>query len=160
MKSFLAGIIIAIVTTCLDQYSKDYIFAMLLDKDANQMEVLPFFNLVIVHNFGVSFGMFNDIPYGHLILSVVALVITIMLLIWMWRAQKFYLEVALGLIIGGAIGNIIDRVRFGAVADFLDFHAGAYHWPAFNLADSAVFVGVAMILLENFITGKGGENVK
>lgn len=160
MKAFIVGLIIAIVTAFLDQYSKNYIFTMLLNKDLNQIQILPFFNLVRVHNFGVSFGMFSDIQYGQVILSIIAIVITILLLIWMWKAKKIYLVSALGLIIGGAIGNIIDRVLYGAVADFLDFHVGIYHWPAFNLADSAVFVGVAMILLENVITDNGEKNVK
>lgn len=160
MKNFIIGVIIAIVTALLDQYSKAYVFAILLDKDRNEMQIFPFFNLVIVHNFGVSFGMFNNVQYGHLILSVVAILITIVLLVWMWRARKLYLDVALGLIIGGAIGNITDRVLYGAVADFLDFHVGTYHWPAFNLADSCVFVGVVLILLENVFTAKGEGNVK
>lgn len=160
MRVFVFGIMIAVITASLDQYSKDYIFSLLLDKDSNHIEVLPFFNLVMVRNFGVSFGMFNDIQYGHLILSVIAIIITIFLLLWMRKITKMYLGVALGLIIGGAIGNIIDRVRYGAVADFLDFHVGLYHWPAFNLADSAVFVGVVMILLENVITEDGEKNVK
>jgi signal peptidase II len=160
MRIFISGIIIATITAFLDQYSKYYIFNMLQEESSRQIEVLPFFNLVMVHNFGVSFGMFNDIPYGHLVLSSLAIAITIILLIWMWRAQKLYLGVALGLIIGGAIGNITDRINYGAVADFLDFHIAGYHWPAFNLADSAVFIGVALILLENFITEKKDENVK
>jgi signal peptidase II len=160
VKNFIIGIIIAIVTTISDQYSKAYVFSMLLDKDSHEMQILPFFNLVVVHNFGVSFGMFNNVPYGHLILSVVAIAITVILLVWMWRAKKLYLTSALGLIIGGAIGNITDRVIYGAVADFLDFHIGEYHWPAFNVADSCVFVGVALILLENFFTAKGEENVQ
>lgn len=159
MKGFLTGILLALIVASLDQYSKYYIFSLLEAEADKQITLLPFFNLVMVHNFGVSFGMFNDIPYGYLILSVVAIIITMVLLVWLWREQKLYLNVALGLIIGGAVGNIIDRVRFGAVADFLDFHVAGYHWPAFNLADSTVFIGVAMILLENLFT-KGVKNDK
>lgn len=160
MKNFLSGILIASITALLDQISKYWVFSLLIEKEHNAMEVFPFFNLVMVHNYGVSFGMFNDLPYGYLILTAVALFITIMLLIWMWRENKIYISVALGLIIGGAIGNIIDRIRLGAVADFLDFYISGYHWPAFNLADSAVFIGVALILLENFITNKGDKDAK
>lgn len=160
MKNFIIGTIIAAIIAILDQLSKNYVFAMLMKTENNEMKLLPFFNLVVVHNYGISFGMFNDISYGPLILSAIAIIITIMLLIWMWREKKLYLSIALGLIIGGAVGNIIDRVRYGAVADFLDFHISGYHWPAFNLADSAVFIGVAMILLESFFTGKGDKNAK
>ncbi len=160
MKQFFIGILIAAITAFLDQLSKYYVFAMLLNTESNEMKILPFLNLVMVHNFGISFGMFNDLAYGHLILSLVAIIITIMLSIWMWREKKLYFSVALGLIIGGAIGNIIDRISYGAVADFLDFHIGQYHWPVFNLADSAVFIGVALILLENFIIKKGDNDAK
>jgi signal peptidase II len=155
VKAFLSGLVVAVITALLDQYSKHYIFGILAEIPSKQIEILPFFNLVMVQNFGVSFGMFNNMPNGHLILSVMASLIALVLLIWMWRAKKLYLSVALGLIIGGAVGNIIDRVRYGAVADFLDVYWGNYHWPAFNLADSAVFVGVVLILLENFVTGDG-----
>ena len=72
------------------------------------------------------------------------------MLVWLYRNQIVYLTIAIGLIIGGAIGNIIDRIFNEAVADFLDFYIGKYHWPAFNLADSAVFLGVALLLLENY----------
>lgn len=159
MKNFSIGLVIAAITAILDQYSKYWAFSFLMTKENNMVSVTPFFNLVMVHNYGVSFGMFNDLPYGHIILSMVATSITITLLVWMWRENKFYISMALGLIIGGAIGNIIDRARIGAVADFLDFYISLYHWPAFNLADSAVFIGVAMILLENFIN-KGENNAK
>ena len=160
MKNFLLGLVVATITALLDQYSKFWVFAFLIEKEVDMLNILPSFNLVMVHNFGVSFGMFNDLPYGHVLLSLVALLITIMLLIWMWRENKFYISIALGLIIGGAVGNITDRVRIGAVADFLDFYVAGYHWPAFNLADSAVFIGVAMILLENFFTKHGDKNAK
>ena len=153
MRAFLSGLLVALVTAGLDQYSKHYIFAMLADIPYKQIEVLPFFNLVMVQNFGVSFGMFSNMHNSHLILSLMALAITLVLIVWMWQVKKLYMAIALGLIIGGAVGNIIDRVLYGAVADFLDFYWGAYHWPAFNLADSAVFVGVVLILLENFLTG-------
>lgn len=155
MKNFLLGILIAVVTALLDQYSKYYIFDLLNSIESRAIVVTPFFNLVMVKNFGVSFGMFNNLAYGYLILSGIALFITIVLLIWMWKERKLYPSIALGLIIGGAIGNIIDRVLFGSVADFLDFHWQGYHWPAFNLADSTVFIGVAMIIMENFVTKNG-----
>jgi signal peptidase II len=72
------------------------------------------------------------------------------LLIWLYRNEKIYLTYALGLITGGAVGNLFDRIKNGAVADFLDFHIASYHWPAFNAADSFVFIGVAILLLEDF----------
>ncbi len=158
MQMLIKGLIIAIVIAALDQFSKFYIFGKLLQIDSRTIEVLPFFNLVVVRNYGVSFGMFNDLSYGSLILSIVALSIVCVLCIWLYRVTQMYMAVALGLIIGGAIGNITDRIRVGAVADFLDFHAFGYHWPAFNVADIAVFIGVFIMILDSFKEGK--KNVK
>jgi signal peptidase II len=94
--------------------------------------------------------MFNtDSTYGPLLLTGLAIVIVIALCIWLWRADTKGVACALGLVIGGAVGNVIDRVRFGAVVDFLDVHAFGYHWPAFNVADSAICVGAAILILES-----------
>lgn len=119
----------------------------LIEANGSHIEVLPFFNLVEVWNHGVSFGMFNSLAYGQWILSGMASIITIILLRWFSSTDDRLTAIALSLIIGGAAGNIIDRVHFGAVADYLDFHAFGYHWPAFNLTDSAVFIGVLLLVL-------------
>lgn len=118
------------------------------------IEVLPFFNLVLVWNRGVSFGMFGGIgDWGPWILVAVSLVISAVLARWLMRAENRLEAVSLGLIIGGAIGNVIDRLRFGAVVDFLDAHAMGYHWPAFNVADSAIVIGAAILILESLFSG-------
>jgi len=158
MSNFVKGILIAVVIFVLDQFSKYYVFAMLDERAYPVIEVMPYFNLVKVYNYGVSFGMFNNLAYGQVILSVVAIIITIILLIWLKKVAKLHMSIALGLIIGGAIGNIVDRIRFGAVADFLDFYVGDYHWPAFNIADSAVVVGVFILLIDSFVSDDEKEN--
>ena len=112
------------------------------------IEVLPVFNLVMVWNKGVSFGMFGGGALPPWLLAAFAAAVAIALGVWLMRAGGRWLALALGLIIGGAVGNIVDRLRFGAVADFLDFHIGAYHWPAFNLADASITVGVALLLID------------
>ena len=86
-----------------------------------------------------------------MLFSLVAAAIVTVLIYWLSRAESSLLAVAIGLIIGGAIGNVIDRIRFGAVVDFLDFHVGTWHWPAFNIADSAICVGVAVMLLDGLL---------
>src|SRR5260370_208189 len=83
--------------------------------------------------------------------SVAAAALVAVLIYWLSRASSLFLAVAIGLIIGGAVGNVIDRLRLGAVVDFLDFHLGAVHWPAFNLADSAICIGVAAMLLDGLL---------
>lgn len=154
-KLFFLGAFIAIIAMFLDLLSKRLTFAMLESRSPlDHIEVFSFFNLVRVWNHGVSFGMFNQLEYGQIIFSVIVAIIAIVLLVWLYRNQKLYLTWSLGLIIGGALGNLADRIQNGAVADFLDFHLASYHWPAFNLADSFVFIGVAMLLIEDLILTK------
>ncbi len=122
------------------------------------IEILPFFNIVMVWNQGVSFGMLNnETAYGALLLSGLSLLISAVFLIWLFRSRSQLQCLAIGFVIAGAIGNVIDRVRFGAVVDFLDFHVAGFHWPAFNIADSCIFIGVFLLIVQSFFfetTGK------
>lgn len=108
--------------------------------------ILPFFNLTMVWNFGVSFGLMSG---AGLALLIGTIVITLFFVIWMLHAQNKVEVTALAMIISGAIGNIADRFRFGAVADFLDFYAYGTHFPAFNVADAAISLGVALLILHS-----------
>ncbi|WP_237168435.1 signal peptidase II [Paracoccus shandongensis] len=120
---------------------------------AQGVEVLPILNFVLVRNEGVSFGMLSGVvPWW--VLTLLSLAIVTVLASWLWSAQSRVLSVALGLIIGGALSNVLDRIRHGAVTDFLDLHLAAYHWPAFNLADMAIVVGTALLLLDSLISPK------
>ena len=105
----------------------------------------------MVWNRGVSFGMLNSIPNAPLVLSVLALCIVGFLFSWFLKTESKYIAVALSLVIAGAFGNIIDRMINGAVADFLDFHVSGYHWPAFNLADIYITIGIIMLIISFFI---------
>jgi signal peptidase II len=119
------------------------------------VEVTGFFNLVTVWNFGVSFGMFNrGSAESAWVFALIAGAITAGLVVWLARAPERLVGSALGLIIGGAIGNVIDRLRFGAVFDFLDFHVSGWHWPAFNVADAAITIGVFLLLLDALFASK------
>ncbi len=111
--------------------------------------ITPFLNLVTVWNRGVSFGFLAGHDEARVYFLVgMALALIAVLAVWLMRAQNRLLVIALSLIIGGALGNIIDRLRFGAVADFIDFHIGAWHYPAFNGADSFIVLGVCLIILD------------
>lgn len=113
-----------------------------------EINVWPFFNIVMVWNQGVSFGLFNQsTDYGPVILVILALVISAVFLIWLFRSNSDLQRLGIAMVIGGALGNVIDRARFGAVIDFLDVHAAGYHWPAFNVADSFVVVGVGILIV-------------
>lgn len=117
--------------------------------DFTRIEVLPFFNWVMVWNRGVSFGMLQSGgPFGAYFMAGLALVISALFLIWMFKTDSKIVRFSIALVIGGALGNVIDRLRFGAVADFLDFHAGGWHWPAFNVADSCITLGIALIIID------------
>lgn len=136
-------------TIVLDQISKWWILTQVMDPP-RLIPVTPFFNLVLGYNRGVSFGMFgSDSEFGRWALSGLALAIAAALLIWLWRAEKPMLSAALGLIVGGALGNVIDRITVGAVVDFLDFYAAGYHWPAFNIADTGITIGAAILIFDS-----------
>ncbi len=141
------GLVCAVLALAVDQGTKAAALAA-APTLARGIEVLPFFDLVLVHNRGVTFGLLaSDHPAGRWLLILLTGTITAVLLGWLTRAQSRTQAAALGLIIGGALGNLVDRLRHGAVTDFLDFHAQGYHWPAFNLADSGIVLGVALLLI-------------
>ena len=140
------GIGLAITTLVLDQLSKWWIVNFVMKPPA-VIEVIPFFNLVLGYNRGVSFGMLgSDSDLGRWLLSALAIVIISALTTWLLQIEKARLAGALGLIIGGAIGNVIDRIIIGAVVDFLDFHVGGFHWPAFNVADMGITCGAVLLI--------------
>lgn len=148
------GLALAVVVTAADQAAKAWIMHF-LENGVRIVDMTDFFRLVIIHNEGISFGMLNGMhPQMSFALTLFAVGITLALLIWLARARNSLTALALGLLIGGALGNIIDRLRFGAVIDFLYFHYEKLYWPAFNLADSAVVTGVALLLLQGLAFDK------
>ncbi|MFO1128930.1 MAG: signal peptidase II [Rhodospirillales bacterium] len=157
-KAAGTGGLIAVTVIVLDQVSKWWMLTRVMDPP-RVIEVTPFFNLVYAWNRGVSFGVFNsDAGWNVWVLPLVALAICVALAIWLARSANRITTTGLGMIIGGAIGNVIDRLRFGAVFDFLDVHAAGWHWPAFNLADSAISIGVVLLVLDSLFSS--GEQRK
>jgi len=145
----LMGLTVALVAVVSDQICKWWILNHFLG-EAAYVSFGPWFNIVRAWNTGVSFSMFNN--YGNVgawLLAALALIIVFFLFGWLRKESDRVLQVALGLIMGGAIGNVIDRVRFGAVFDFLDVHIADAHWPAFNLADSFICIGAALIIVQS-----------
>jgi signal peptidase II len=147
------GLATAVVVAILDQLSKAAVLAFFGGRVLGDREtVTSFFNLALTYNRGISFGLFNGrAGLNALFFSLAAAAIIVVLAYWLSRVASPFLAVAIGLIIGGAVGNVIDRIRLGAVVDFLDFHIGYLHWPAFNLADSAICIGVAAMLLDGLL---------
>ena len=140
----------------------DFISKMAVQQTLPQgeiVEVTPFFNIVFLMNKGISFSLFNSGTAGMVwILTIISLTLSVMVAIWLYREKNTLIRTGLCLILGGAIGNLLDRIRFGSVVDFLDFHLGTHHWPAFNVADSAVCIGVFLIIVQSLFKKK--ENKK
>ena len=115
------------------------------------IEIAPFFNLTLGFNTGVSFGMFREVFLDRpLVLAGIKMLIVAGLLIWAMRTARPWETISLSLIAGGAMGNVLDRMRQGAVTDFLDFHDGGWHWPAFNMADTMITIGVVLLIAGSF----------
>jgi signal peptidase II len=150
------GIIAAIAVLILDQASKLWLLFVFDIGHRGAVKVTPFFDLVLAWNVGISFGWFqNDSQGAQIILMIVKAVAVIVLAIWMARSRTLIATLALGLIIGGAIGNAIDRFAYGAVVDFALFHLQigrkTYNWYVFNLADVAIVAGVAALLYDSLL---------
>ncbi len=154
------GLAVAAAILVADLVSKWWILEHVM-QPPRTIEITGFFNLVMVWNTGVSFGMFGGSgEIGRWVLSAFALAISGYLVHWLRQMDRRFQMVAIGMIIGGAIGNVVDRVRFGAVADFLDVHLFGYHWPAFNVADSAITVGVGLLLIDMLIAPQAPAETK
>jgi len=151
--NLVLGLVLAVLVVVLDQASKAWMMRLL---DPPRMIALTgFFDLVPVWNRGVSFGILATHDGSTAwFLSGLAVAVAIGLIVWLGRAERRLLALGLGLVVGGALGNVIDRGRYGAVFDFLDFHAAGWHFPAFNLADSAITLGVGLLLLDGLVSGR------
>jgi len=145
----VTGLAAGLAVLGLDQASKFWVLEILRLPELRQVEVLPVLNLTMVWNRGVTFGLL-DSPGGssHFVLAGVALMVVAALVAWLRRADGVPMAVALGAVAGGAIGNVIDRLRFGAVVDFLHFHVGGWSWYVFNVADSAIVCGVVALVID------------
>jgi signal peptidase II len=149
-------VLAAIATLIVDQASKLWLLHVLDIAHRGVVRVTPFFDLVLAWNPGISFGWFqSESPAAQILLMAVKAAAVIALAIWMARSRTWLATVALGLIIGGAIGNGIDRFAYGAVVDFALFHVqigeNTFNWYVFNLADAAIVAGVAALLYDSFL---------
>ncbi len=147
------GLPMALLLLAADQASKWWILESLRLPELRNLPLLELgpvgLDLTMVWNRGVTFGLLSgDGPLNHLLLALAAGAIALFLLRWMARAETRLVALALGAVIGGAVGNVIDRLRFGAVVDFVDAHAWGWHWYVFNLADAGIVCGVAILLAD------------
>jgi signal peptidase II len=147
------GLVAGLIVLLADQGSKWWVLNGLDLPALGQVVLLPVLNLTMVRNTGVTFGLLNGLgSWGHILLTIVALAVVTALGFWLHRAESKVVAVAIGAIAGGAIGNVIDRVRFGWVVDFIHAHVdtpwGDFSWYVFNVADAAIVCGVAALILD------------
>ncbi len=149
------GLLAALLTLVADQLSKWWVVDVFDLPRRGSVPLLPVLNLTMVWNQGVTFGLFHqEGALGPWILTGVALAVVVALWFWLRRAETILVAVALGTISGGAVGNVLDRMRFGAVVDFIHAHAGGWSWYVFNVADAAIVGGVAALLLDGVLPSR------
>lgn len=146
---------LSLIVILLDQATKQIADAMLTYGDS--VGILPFFDFTLLYNKGAAFSFLSDQDgWQRWFFIVLALVVTGVMLAWLSRLKREekWVAVSLSLIIGGAVGNLIDRIHMGQVIDFIHLHYQGYYWPAFNIADSAIFIGVAIMLFDAFVLAR------
>jgi len=145
---------LSLIALILDQWTKIAVDGSM--RLYESIAIIPGFNLTYVHNTGAAFSFLSEAGgWQRWFFAAMALIISVVLTVWLYRlkSHETLLAVALSLVLGGAIGNLIDRLAYGYVIDFLDVYYQSWHWPAFNIADMAISAGVFLMLLENFGIG-------
>jgi signal peptidase II len=150
------GVVVLVVGFVLDQVTKLWVLFGTDLPDGGVIRVAPFVDFTLVWNRGISYGLMQqDSEFGRWVLVVFSIVAVVVLSVWMWRTDRKLIAVSLALIVGGALGNLVDRVAYGAVVDFIYLHAFGYSWYVFNLADTWIVAGVAGLLYDSVKPGSG-----
>ena len=158
-QSGLRFLWLAVVVFVIDQVTKHWIVANLEPYQA--IQYTSFFNLTHVYNYGAAFSFLSDAGgWQRWFFSILSSVVSAVIAVWIFRLPKakWIESLALALILGGALGNLYDRVALGYVVDFLDFHWSGWHFPAFNVADSAITIGAVLLILDMFLTHQDSKS--
>jgi len=151
----LVGIALAVMTYALDQLHKWYMLGPFAIADRQPVKVVPGFDLVMVWNYGISYGWFaSHSQFVRWALIILSLAVSVVLVMWLARQARAHIGAAIGLVLGGALANATDRLVHGAVADFFHLYAGSFSWYVFNIADVAIVAGVAVLMYDSFF-GRG-----
>lgn len=141
-------LLIALAVLISDQLTKYWAATVLIK---GSVPVAPFLSFTLVHNTGAAFGFMSDAGgWQNIFFMAVAALASVLIVVMLWRLQDRWVGYALALILGGAVGNLVDRVLHGFVVDFIDVYYGTWHWPAFNIADSAITIGAIVLLIDAF----------
>lgn len=156
-----AGLLLGAAVLLADQASKYWVLHGAGLTDGHFLVLLPVLNFVLVWNHGVTFGLLdNPGGFGWIILAAVAIAVVAALGVWLWRSDHLLKSLAIGAIMGGAAGNVLDRLRYGAVVDFIQAHIGVYSFYVFNVGDSAIVCGVGVLMLESLLRRDAGGDRK
>ena len=157
-RKYVLFTVFAVVSLVLDQWTKVMARDVLRPRGPFNPKVIiqGFFDLRYAENPGVAFSMFQDLPGGRILLTLLAVVALVVVVAYLRKTpvEATRVHIALGLVGGGAIGNLVDRVMYGKVTDFIVWKKGIHEWPAFNVADAALCVGVGLMVLDMFLTRK------
>lgn len=155
MRARSAGFVLAAATLSLDQGNKLWLLDVYDIAHRQPVRLASFFDVIMARNPGISYSLLSaHSPGARWALFAFTVVASVLIGAWLWRAATWLVALGLGLILGGAIGNAIDRFSYGWVADFYYFHIGSFHWYVFNLADVAIVIGVVMLLADAFAPGR------
>jgi signal peptidase II len=158
MRNRAIGLVAAFAAVALDQGYKYWALYVGDVATRQPLRLAPFLDIILVWNPGISYSLFPaDSLRARYVLLAVALTATALLALWLWHTRQVWTSIALGLLVGGALGNAIDRYCYGAVADFFLFHVGRFSWYVFNIADVAIAVGVAILVLESVMAKDGAK---
>lgn len=145
-----AGAVLAALIFIADQATKLWVLRG-LRLGEGPIEVTPFLEFILVWNRGISYGLLQQEGLGRWLLVAVTVAASVALGVWLARSQRRLVALAVGGILGGALGNLVDRVAYGAVVDFVHLHAGSFSWYVFNVADAAIVIGVVLLLVDGFL---------
>lgn len=154
-------IVLAVLIVLIDQASKLWVLANFTRQDV--MQLTPWLNFILAFNYGAAFSFLGDAGgWQRWFFTALAAGVSVVLIVWIYRlpTNARWMSLTLSLILGGAVGNVIDRVRFGYVVDFIDFHIGSWHFATFNVADMAITVGAIMLLIDAFFLSGGRDRVE
>ena len=149
LKNNYIFVIIILLMFAMDRFSKEYVIDFFLSYKEQSYYLYPFLNLTLVWNTGMAFGLFESESNTYHFISTLIVVVIVFLIIWLFKSKIFIEKIALSVVIGGALGNLFDRIKFNAVPDFIDLHYRDFHWFVFNVSDIVITIGIILLLLSD-----------
>ena len=151
LKNNYIFVIIILLMFAMDRFSKEYVIDFFLSYKEQSYYLYPFLNLTLIWNTGMAFGLFESESNTYHFISALITVVIGFLIIWLCKSKIFIEKIALSVVIGGALGNLFDRIKFNAVPDFIDLHYRDFHWFVFNVSDIVITIGIILLLLSDIL---------